>query len=275
MGQRVGSVLVLVVACCLPPGPAGADTLGPDLRPGQSVQGGDRLVSASGQRTLDLERSVGEDPGLFVDTIGLDLSSEGCGPTYVDSTVDIESRHSTLRMQEDGNLVWYRGPYPVMDSGTAGNPGAYARMQDDGNFVLYSPAGNPLWRLDNPCTFLPDTVFVDGRPRPATLKPGWFLQDVDRRHRLRLQDDGNLVLTGPGGRPLWHTRTHGNPGASLILQGDGNLVLYSAGGRALWSSGTGGGAAGAVSYLTVESNGDVVLYRQGEPVWSTGTAGRA
>jgi hypothetical protein len=53
-----------------------------------------------------------------------------------------------------------------------------------------------------------------------------------------MQGDGNLVLYTPTWSPLWHARTHGNPGARVDLQDDGNLVLRAADGRVLWSSGT-------------------------------------
>ena len=295
---RLCSALALAVALCLPfsaarattvgseprpdhpavdgavsEGPQPATTVGSELRPGQRLGNGDRLVSPSGQRTIDLDRAVGEDPGLFVDTIGLDLSTDGCGPTYVDSTIDIELQHSTLQMQTDGNLVWYRGPYAIMHSGTAGNPGAFARMQNDGNFVVYSPAGHALWHLENPCTFIATSDFVDGAPQSSYLRPGWFMQDENRRYRLQMQTDGNLVLVGPRGRPLWNSRTHGNPGAFLAKQTDGNLVIYSAAGRALWSSRT-GRPDGGDTYLAVQSNGNVALFLQDRPIWSTRTAGR-
>jgi hypothetical protein len=46
-----------------------------------------------------------------------------------------------------------------------------------------------------------------------------------------MQSDGNFVLYGDAGA-LWHTSTHGKPGAWLIVQNDGNLVIYGSGGGA-------------------------------------------
>ena len=66
------------------------------------------------------------------------------------------------------------------------------------------------------------------------------IASCDGRFVLTMQGDGNLVLTQIGRGVLWHTGTHGHPGAVLWQQGDGNLVIYDASGRALWSSGTQG-----------------------------------
>jgi hypothetical protein len=57
-------------------------------------------------------------------------------------------------------------------------------------------------------------------------------------HYGQMQEDGNFVLTGGG--PVWATGTDRNPGASLLLQDDGNLVVYARGGRALWHTNTAG-----------------------------------
>jgi hypothetical protein len=53
-----------------------------------------------------------------------------------------------------------------------------------------------------------------------------------------MQSDGNLVLySAAPSRPLWSSSTAGNPGAALSLQDDGNAVIYNQG-RALWATGT-------------------------------------
>jgi hypothetical protein len=57
--------------------------------------------------------------------------------------------------------------------------------------------------------------------------------------------------------------------AEALLQGDGNFVLYP--GAGVWSSGT---ANNAGAWLSVQNDGNVVLYASGgAPLWSTGTAG--
>ncbi|WP_081951971.1 hypothetical protein [Kitasatospora phosalacinea] len=58
---------------------------------------------------------------------------------------------STLRMQDDGNLVLYPlesfGSWTnaIWSTNTGGHPGAYAILQDDGNFVVYQRDGRVLW----------------------------------------------------------------------------------------------------------------------------------
>ncbi|GGP93729.1 hypothetical protein GCM10010278_84690 [Streptomyces melanogenes] len=69
----------------------------------------------------------------------------------------------------------------------------------------------------------------DGQPLYAT-------NTVGRGDHVDMQEDGNFVLYDAGGTPLWHTGTYGNPGAFLVLQDDGNLVIYSADGAPLWSA---------------------------------------
>ncbi|NES87834.1 MAG: hypothetical protein F6K08_01750 [Okeania sp. SIO1H6] len=57
---------------------------------------------------------------------------------------------------------------------------------------------------------------------------------------MAMQADGNLVIYADGGRVLWASNTHGNPGAFLAIQQDGNVVVYTNRGVPLWSTGTNG-----------------------------------
>jgi len=82
------------------------------------------------------------------------------------------------------------------------------RMQGDGNLVLYQ-----------------DSAAI------------WASGTFGNFHMMHLQSDGNIVITQLG-TPVWSTGTHGNPGARLRIQNDGNLVLYSTAGAVLWQSGT-------------------------------------
>jgi hypothetical protein len=71
-----------------------------------------------------------------------------------------------------------------------------------------------------------------------------------------------------------------NPGDSLYspsgnvmmsYQGDGNLVVYN-NGNPVWSSGTAG--VGTPGYASMQGDGNFVVYDSlGSPVWSSGTAG--
>lgn len=69
-----------------------------------------------------------------------------------------------------------RAGYPLWESATAGNPGAYLRFQDDGNLVLYSADDVTLWETGTPGS---------------------------TADRLVLRDDGDLVLLDDGGQVIW------------------------------------------------------------------------
>lgn len=71
-----------------------------------------------------------------------------------------------------------------------------------------------------------------------TLKPGQFILSQNGLFKLIYQTDGNLVLYGWGGVPLWNTETNGLvPGRVDMQSSDGHFVVYDASGKALWCSG--------------------------------------
>jgi hypothetical protein len=109
------------------------------------------------------------------------------------------------------------------------------------------------------------------------LNPGENLQvdesltSPDGRFSLRLQGDGNLVLYGPDGQPLWATGTDGQEVGTAPMQDDGNLVLYSPGGDPVWASDTFGNGG---AYLVLQDDGNLVIYAaDGSPLWATNTSG--
>ena len=81
-----------------------------------------------------------------------------------------------LRLQTDGNLVLYHGKTPLWNTG-AKPGGTSVTMQPDGNLVYAT------WSC---C--------------PGNHVPG---------SSLAIQDDGNAVVSAPGGRPVWSTQTQG------------------------------------------------------------------
>jgi hypothetical protein len=67
------------------------------------------------------------------------------------------------------------------------------------------------------------------------------------------------------------SRTSNNGLYTFIMQGDGNLVLYKSG-TPLWSSGTNGVA---VDFCIMQSDGNLVLYGfSNNAVWASGTDGQ-
>ncbi|MFI9269598.1 ricin-type beta-trefoil lectin domain protein [Kitasatospora sp. NPDC052896] len=172
-------------------------------------------------------------------------------------------------LQADGNLVVYGADGTALwSTGTWGHPGDHLVVQNDRNVVLYDVNDRALWSTG---TANPDTL---GQPLAsgATLAPDATLASVSGS--LRMQTDGNLVLTGlKSGQPLWDSATWSHPGAHATMQADGNLVVYGADGTALWSTGTWGHPG---ADLVMQNDDNVVLYdADGKALWSTGTYGRS
>ncbi|MFM8269210.1 MAG: hypothetical protein ACKN9V_03395 [Pseudomonadota bacterium] len=104
------------------------------------------------------------------------------------------------------------------------------------------------------------------------LRAGEFLTAASNTYRLIMQGDGNLVLYGPAGA-LWHSKTHGNPGAYAVFQGDGNLVVYRADGqKALGHSKT---HKNPGAKLILQEDGNLVIYtaNSGGAIWDSKTYG--
>ena len=121
--------------------------------------------------------------------------------------------------------------------------------------------------------------------------PYWIRDDTETAVALVMQGDGNLVAYDAGGAALWSSGTYA-PGAVLAMQNDGNLVIYRPNGTAAWSSGSspsygvvpdrllaGQRLAPAQSLtsdngiyeLIMQEDGNMVVYGNGSPVWSSGT----
>src|SRR5712691_7683559 len=110
----------------------------------------------------------------------MDTLSSGAQLLVNQSITSADGRFSLI-LQSDGNLVLYRGNFPLWDSKTAGKPSKNAIMQADGNFVVYDNSGTPLFNS-------------------GTMNhPGAI---------LKIQDDGNVVIY-QGARALWSTQTDG------------------------------------------------------------------
>jgi surface antigen len=118
----------------------------------------------------------------------------------------------------------------------------------------------------------PGNIYV-GTDRFTTntvLYPNRYMLSDDNRFMLILQGDGNLVLYGPGGQPLWSSGTNGHTVNYAILGNDGNFVLYGPGGSVVWATYT-SGATKAI----VQDDGNFALYNaSGTSVWSSQTGGQ-
>lgn len=187
------------------------------------------------------------------------------------NTGSLGSNVDRLVMQSDGNLVLYNTSNQALwSSQTQGNPGARLELQTDGNMVVYSASNVALWatytiQVPNHLAYVNTTLSSGG-----LLYPGQRIETADRRFKLILQGDGNLVLYSPT-KALWATGTDGRQVSFLAMQGDGNLVLYDKNFSPLWSSRT---ADRGSLRLIMQSDGNLVLYnRFNTPFWNTETAG--
>ena len=85
-------------------------------------------------------------------------------------------------------------------------------MQSDGNLVLYENI-------------------------PGTDRRAWWASNTfEAGSTAVMQGDGNLVVSGPSGSPIWASHTEGHPGALFSIQDDGNGVIYGGDGKYLWDT---------------------------------------
>lgn len=103
------------------------------------------------------------------------------------------------------------------------------------------------------------------------LVPEGSITSPNGEYRFVYQADGNLVLYRVSdGKPLWASDTVGALMGVCIMQDDGNLVIYGPGPRAVWDTGS---SSNEGSSLYVQNDGNVVIYRPDETlVWATNTA---
>ena len=113
-------------------------------------------------------------------------------------------------------------------------------------------------------------------PQGNQLGIGAALESPNKRFRLDMQSDGNLVLyKEPEHRPIWHTNTVGRGGFRANLQHDGNFVVYTESSVPIWNSRT---QDIGENYLMMQDDGNLVIYhldyyRIRHVQWSTGTNG--
>ena len=119
-------------------------------------------------------------------------------------------------------------------------------------------------------------------PQGNQLGIGAALESANKRFRLNMQSDGNLVLyKEPEHRPIWHTNTINTGGFRANMQSDGNFVLYTEKSVPIWNSRT---QHIRRNYLMLQNDGNLVIYafadyNKYEPLpeyaqWSTGTHGK-
>lgn len=116
----------------------------------------------------------------------------------------------------------------------------------------------------HPDTFSNCTVSTSG---DIAVTPGTTLgQGVSLcsgNYELAMQNDGNLVVYGPSGAPLWYSGTANGATTWAAMQTDGNFVVYAGNSVPLWNAQTGGHPG---AYVCFQTDGNLVVY----PANSTG-----
>lgn len=173
---------------------------------------------------------------------------------------------AAMYMQDDGNLVIIKpnrdGTVFKWDSRTSGNPGAYLLMQDDGNLVIYSVDGRALWDTKSSGRWGAYAAFQSDANLVVYSKQAKWSSNTP-------QPRGSWVSVGATKVPTLYQGSSGifsaNNQFMLVLQSDGNLVLYRDS-RALWATGRRG------NYAVLQPDGNYVLYTStGKAAWSTHT----
>lgn len=197
-----------------------------------------------------------------------------------------------LVMQVDGNLVIsiVRGA-TFWNSGTMGNPGAFAQLQEDGNLVIYSARKDALWNTQtnqNPgaSLFLGDDGCLSIRKIDGTVlwtsgisigTPIWSsefgeIHSPNQKYRAIMQGDGNFVIYTKHGKAVWSTGTDSSGANRAVIQSDGNFVLYGTSG-AIWDSHT-SGYTNAI--LSLRDDGQLVIWDCGsghaQLIWASSVA---
>ena len=103
----------------------------------------------------------------------------------------------------------------------------------------------------------------------VVLNKGSHLKSKNEAITLRLQEDGNLVLSCPSS-PIWSSGTNGNADIeSLIFQENGNLALIKKDTNTAWSTNIQDSKG---TYFVVQNDGNFVLLSSSNlPLWASNT----
>lgn len=170
-----------------------------------------------------------------------------------------------LVMQGDGNLVLYSSIGALWSSRTAGYPGAFAVLQADGNLVVYGPGHVP--RFASGTSGGPDTLVIQTDGNMVIYGPGGARWATDTVQPAPVIDGTTQLLPGqylaPGG---FLSSDQGR--FVLVVQTDGNVVLYERG-VPLFATGT----SVPGDHLVMQGDGNLVVYAGNRPLWASSTSG--
>jgi len=102
-----------------------------------------------------------------------------------------------------------------------------------------------------------------------SLQKNRYIVSDNGYYALIMQNDGNLVMYGPGSLLVWTSQTAAAGGHHATMMAGGDLVVFDANQNLVWHSGT--QWAGA-SHLTVGDDGNLAVVRNSDSqvVWENG-----
>lgn len=99
------------------------------------------------------------------------------------------------------------------------------------------------------------------------MRIGEYIESNNKKYKLIMQHDGNLVLYNDANTPLWSSVTPNMGGYYFQLQYDGNLVLYTSANAPLWASNTSKINETEASVLILNDDGSLRLLKGNSLVW--------
>jgi len=227
--------------------PASATTYTNSDAAGNSLQGGDYLLSSNGQYKLAMQTDGNAVEYGIGNVVLWQTDTDGNPGAYLDP-------------QADGNLVVRSSSGAALwNSGSGQQSATQLTIGTDGNIVMRN-GSSAVW--DSGTTqqsLLPGTALQAGEALHSGYSPSAYSFDM--------QSDGNLVERDGSGAAVWSSGTAGNTGAYASFQTDGNFVVRSASGAALWNTKTAGTKP---RDIIMQSDGNVVMYEtDGSHLWNT------
>jgi CSLREA domain-containing protein len=173
-------------------------------------------------------------------------------------------------LADNGNL------YRAVFSNAAGSLAtATAKLTVIGPPVVTVNPQNQVVSIGQTAIFNALANYLYGGTAPSTLSaggvlsPGQYLLSPGHGYQLLYQTDGNLVLYRGDGVALWGSGTAGQTADHVTMQADGNLVIYGPG-VAQWASNTAGNLN---AVLKLQDDGNLVIYTSAPAaIFATNTA---
>ncbi|KUL25314.1 phosphatidylinositol-specific phospholipase C domain-containing protein [Actinoplanes awajinensis] len=203
-----------------------------------------------------------------------------------------------LILQEDNNLVLYKGSQVLWASNTMGSGAVWLSVRDDGTFALFDKSNQKVWMSTiGTRDYRRALVTYDGDT--AAQKTSWLVGNDGKRRWVPdlatfqcLHDTGSgnsvalssdVLSTLPDLSNVWAACGTDRIGAGSSVEenaylkaGDYRLTVTSGAltltksGTKVWSPGKGG------AQLTLQTDGNLVMIdKNGAPTWATGTFGKS